>query len=203
MLTRGEGHDPEFHGDIAFLQTPKAQEVVKAVRFPIGKALQLATMFALSFNICAAQTATDKSPEPESIGSFFYLDSTAKTLKRLPQEDFKKHSGGFSSVTQSVLVSGDASPFHVAGSDKTTFVFKVFKDEEASRAKLYQFNVKGSEREYDLGKWKRRDYTPNTGLSVNVAKFGEASYKLTPETPLKHGEYALTLGPAVYTFGVK
>jgi hypothetical protein len=160
-------------------------------------------MVALSLVICAAQTATDKPLEPATIGVFFYLDSSAQTLKRLPQEGFKKHSGGFGSITQSIRVSGDASSFSFAGNDKTTFVFKVFKDEEASRAKLFQFNVKGSEREYDLGKWKRRDFTPNEGLSVNVAKFGESSFKLTPETPLSPGEYALTLGPTVFTFGVK
>jgi hypothetical protein len=162
----------------------------------------LATIITLSLSIGSAQTATDKAPEPESIGVFFYLDSASQTLKRLPKEDFKRHSGGFASVKTSIQVSGDASSFHFAGSDKTTFVFKVFKDEEAAKAKLFQFNVKGSEREYDLGTWKRRDYTPNEGLSVNVAKFGTSSYKLTPETPLTPGEYALTLGPTVFTFGV-
>ena len=160
------------------------------------------TMVALSLVICAAQTPTDKPPEPESIGAFYYLDSATQSLKRLPKEDFKKHTGGFASVTQSVQVSGDSSSFHFTGSDKTTFVFKVFKDEEAAQAKLFQFNVKGSTREYELGKWKRRDFTPNGGLSVNAAKFGESSYKLTPETRLAPGEYAPTLGSTVFTFGV-
>lgn len=159
-------------------------------------------MIAVSLSICAAQTTAKKPAEPDAIGVFFYLDPATQTLKRLPQEDFKRHTGGFGAVTTSVRVSGDASQFHFAASDKTTFVFKVFKDEEASRAKLFQFNVKGSEREYDLGKWKRRDYTTNVGLSVDVAKFGESSYKLTPGTPLSPGEYALTLGPTVFTFGV-
>lgn len=173
------------------------------MRFPVRKVLQLAPMIALSLVFCAAQTATEKAPEPDTIGVFFHLDSATQTLKRLPQEDFKKHSGGFGSITQSVRVSGDASSFRCAANDKATFVFKVFKDEQAAGAKLFQFNVKGSEREYDLGKWKHRDYTPNTGLSVNVAKFGASSYKLTPEAPLSPGEYALTLGPTVFTFGVK
>ena len=173
------------------------------MRFSFAKALQLAAMITFSLLVCAAQTAADKALEPESIGVFFYLDSANQTLKRLPKEEFKKHTGGFGSITETVKVAGEASALRLAGNDKTVFVFKVFKDEEASRAKLFQFNVKGSEREYELGKWKRRDYTPNTGLSVNVAKFGESSYKLTPETPLSPGEYALTLGPTVFTFGVR
>ena len=181
------------------------------MKVPTGKVIRLAAMFALFVAVCAAQNAVQptvqsasaKQVEPESIGVFYYFDSASQTLKRLPQEEFKKHTGGFASVTQSIRVAGDASAFHCAGSDKTVFVFKVFKDEEASRAKLFQFDVKGSEREYELGKWKRRDFTPNAGLSIDVAKFGEGSFKLTPEKPLSPGEYALTLGPTVYTFGVK
>ena len=173
------------------------------MRLSINQALLLAAAVALSLVVCAAQTATDKPAEPDSIGVFFYLDSATQTLKRLPREDFKKHTGGFGSITQSVRVAGDASSFHLANDSKTTFVFKVFKDEEAAHIKLFQFNVKGSEREYDLGKWKRRDFTPNEGVTINVSKFGESSYKLTPETSLAPGEYALTLGQSVFTFGVK
>lgn len=173
------------------------------MRLPIVKPFQLAAMIALSLIVGTAQTVAVKTPEPESIGAFFYLDSATQTLKRLPQEEFNRHSGGFAHVVQSVRVSGETSSLHIPASDKTTFVFKVFKDEQAAGAKLFQFNVKGSEREYELGKWKRKDYAPNVGLPVNVAKFGESSYKLTPETPLSPGEYALTLGPTVYTFSVK
>ena len=171
------------------------------MRFPTGRFIQLALAIVVSLAFCTAQTATDKQMEPDSIGAFYYVDSSTNTLKRLPQEEFKRHTGGFGSITQSIRVSGDASPFHFAGSDQAAFLFKVFKDEEASRAKLFQFNVKGSEREYDLGKWKRRDFTPNVGLPVNISKLG-GSFKLSPASPLSPGEYALTLGPTVYTFGV-
>ena len=173
------------------------------MRFPIGKALPLAVMISLSLVICAAQTAADKPVEPESIGAFYYLDSASQTLKRLPQEEFKKHTGGFGKIVTSVKVAGEASSFHIAATDKATFVFKVFKDEQAAGAKLYQFEIKGAERSYDLGKWSHRDYTPNTGLQVDVAKFGESSYKVTASTPLGPGEYALTLGSTLYTFGIK
>jgi hypothetical protein len=173
------------------------------VECSIKKDVQLIAVIAVLLGICAAQTQNAKTPEPDAISVFFYLDSSTQTLKRLPNEEFKRHSGGFGSITQSVRVSGDASPFRIEPGDKITFVFKVFKEEEASRAKLFRFDVKGSEREYELGKWKRRDYTPNTGLSINVGKVGESSFKLSPETALTHGEYALTLGPTVFTFSVR
>src|SRR5260370_40411548 len=111
-------------------------------------------MIAFWLVFCGAQTATEKAPEPDTIGVFFYLDSATQTLKRLPQEDFKRHSGGFASLTQSVRVSGDASSFRFSGNNKTTLGFKVFKDEQAAGAELFQFNVKGSESGSDLGKWE-------------------------------------------------
>lgn len=171
------------------------------VRFPTGRFIQLASAIIVSLAFCSAQTATDKQMEPDSIGVFYYVDSSSNTLKRLPQEEFKRHTGGFGSITQSIRVSGGTSPFHFAGGEQAAFLFKVFKDEEASKAKLFVFNVKGSEREYPLGTWKRRDFTPNVGLPVNISKFG-TSFKLSPVNPLGPGEYALTLGPTVYTFGV-
>jgi len=171
------------------------------VRFPTGRFIQLASAIIVSLAFCGAQTATDKQMEPDSIGVFYYVDSSSNTLKRLPQEEFKRHTGGFGSVTQSIRVSGGTSTFHFAGGEQAAFLFKVFKDEEASKAKLFVFNVKGSEREYPLGTWKRRDFTPNVGLPVNISKFG-TSFKLSPVSPLGPGEYALTLGPTVYTFGV-
>lgn len=172
------------------------------MRFPTGRFLQLASAIIVSLAFCAAQTATDKQMEPDSIGAFYYVDSSKNTLKLLPQEPFQRHTSGFGSITHSVRVSGGTSPFHFAGTDQTAFLFKVFKDEEAAKAKLFQFNVKGSEREYPLGTWKHRDYTPNVGLPINVSKFGTGSFKLSPANPLSPGEYALTLGPTVYTFAV-
>src|SRR5258708_35495922 len=100
-------HEPRISRrclDFADLETKGASN---PVRFPMRKALQLVPMIAFSLVFCAAQTATDKAPEPDAIGVFFYLDPATQTLKRLPTEEFKRHSGGFASVTHSVRVSGD------------------------------------------------------------------------------------------------
>jgi hypothetical protein len=150
----------------------------------------------------AGQTAKEKAVEPESIGVFFYLDPASQELKRLPTEDFKRHtSTHFASSTQSVQVSGEASSFRIASGDNAVFLFKV-SEAQLEHVRLFEFEVKKSEREYELGKRKGRDVVNNTGLTVNIAKYGDSSYKLTPESPLKPGEYALTFGPTVFTFGV-
>ena len=173
------------------------------MRLSIRQVVHLTAVVGVLSGICAGQSVMGKLPEPDAIGVFFYLDPATQTLKRLPNEEFRRHSGGFSSVTTSIKVSGNASPFQVGPNTDITFVFKVFKEEAAAGAKLFHFDVKGSDREYELGKWKRRDYTPNPGLPVNVSKFGDSSFKLSSATPLEPGEYALTLGPTVFTFSVR
>jgi hypothetical protein len=158
-------------------------------------------VIALLLSVCAAQTETGKLPEPESIDVFFYLESGTQTLKQLPKEDYKKHRGGAWSITDNVKVAGAASSFQIANNEKPTFVFKA-SVESAEKAKLFRFTVKGTEREYELGKWKRRDFTPNEGLSHTLAKFGDSSYKLIPDEALAPGEYALVFSTAVFTFGI-
>ena len=165
----------------------------------------LAVLIALSLSTCAAQTATDKPPEPESIGVFFYLDSATQTLKRLPKEDWKRHSkAGWTSVTTDLKLDGASSPFRIRASDKNIFIFRASED-SAEKSKLYKFTVKGDRREFEQGKWRRRDYKPNPGEAVDISKFGESSYRIVPEAPLEPGEYALFTGDTaavVFTFGV-
>jgi len=162
-----------------------------------------AILAALSLGVSGGQTGPGKPQEPESIGPFFYQDSATQTLKRLPSEAYTRHSGGFLTYSDVVKVAGAASPFRISASDKTAFIFKVFKDVVAGKAELFQFTVKGQEREYDLVlKSKHGDSETNRGLAVNVSKFGESSYKLTPDVALGPGEYALTTGELVFTFGV-
>jgi hypothetical protein len=164
-----------------------------------------AILIALSLSTCAAQTAADKPPEPESIGIFFYLDSATQTLKRLPKEDWKRHSkAGWTSVATDIKLDGASSSFRIPASAKAIFVFRASED-SAEKAKLCRFTIKGDRREFEEGKWKRRDYQPNPGVTVDIAKFGDSSYKIVPEAPLEPGEYALftgDTGAVVFTFGV-
>lgn len=164
-------------------------------------ALKRLVVIALLLSVCAAQTETGKLPEPESIGVIFYFESGTQALKRLPKEDYKTHRGGGWSITDNVKVAGAASSFQVANNEKLTFVFKA-SGESAEKAKLFRFTVKKTEREYEVGKWKRRDFTPNEGLSYTLAKFGDSSYKLIPDEALAPGEYALVLPTGLFTFGV-
>ncbi len=170
------------------------------------KSRVLFAFLAVLLFVCVA-IGQDKPPEPESIGVIYHLDPATQTLKRLPTEDYKKHRVNGMTITDNVVVSGTGSSFHIATNDKAAFIFKVFKDEQAGGVFLFRFTADGKKhdgqnREYELGRWHRGDYTPNRGLAVNVTKFGESAYKLVPETPLDPGEYALTCLDRTFTFSV-
>ena len=163
---------------------------------------KLLIILVLSVGVCASQTAPGKAPEPDSIGAYFYYDAASQTLKRLPREDWKRHRGqGFASFSDNIKVSGTESAFRIPDT-KPKFVFQVFKAEDAGKLKLFRFEAKGQEREYQLAKWKGKDSTYNDGVAVNVSKFGTSSFALTPEAPLESGEYALPMGSLVFTFSV-
>jgi len=147
----------------------------------IGKLLVM-VIFLLTF--CAGQTAPDKLLEPDSIGVFFYLDPATQTLKRLPVEEWAWRAND-------VTVHGSASPFRIA-EDKPTFVVKTFKAEDAEGIRLFQFRVKGDSRRHRFGRRTFKTFTPDQGTACNIVKFGESSYKVTPEAPLEAGEYELT-----------
>lgn len=169
---------------------------------------KLAVVVALSLSLCAAQTATVPAPEaakaaePELIGVIYLLDSTTQTLKRLPKEEYKRHNNiGWSTVTPVVKISGLSSSFRISVHDKPTFIIKASED-QAEKVKLFKFAIKGEDREYEIGKSKHRDFEPNEGTPVDLTKFGESSYKLTPSVPLDPGEYALAMTDRVFTFGI-
>ncbi len=94
------------------------------MRFPISRVLGLFVVFTVALS-AAGQSSGTKVLEPDSIGVFFYLDPASQTLKRLPQEDSKRHfSSGFAHTTQSVKVAGEASTFRVASGDSAAFIFQ-------------------------------------------------------------------------------
>lgn len=118
----------------------KAHVWRERMRPAILKVLTIAAVLQISAAHAAAQTATEKPAEPEAIGIFYYLDAHDHTLKRLPKEDFEKHTKAvpFGSITNAVRVAGEQSQFHINASDPATFLFKVFKDEDAGGARLFQ-----------------------------------------------------------------
>lgn len=99
-----------------------------------------------------------------------------------------------------IELSGIGLPFRIVADNKTEFVFKTGNPEQA-RLFLFTVNAKKNYRSCILvssksegfwGLYQNSDWEP--GIAVDITKFGDSSYKLTPRQPLGPGEYALLIG---------
>lgn len=157
---------------------------------------------ALSLSICAAQTAANNAPDPESFGVYFYLDPSTHTLKELPREDFKKHNNAsFFTHGTEVKLEGAASSFRIA-EERPTFIFRQLPGESVAHYKLMQCAIHKDERRYQIGKWKGSTYEPLRSVITTISRYGRSSYKLTPDGPLMPGEYALLTRDKIFSFGI-
>jgi hypothetical protein len=161
--------------------------------------LMIALLVAAGF----AQNKVMLPAEPDAMNVFFHLDASKETLRRLPSETWKRHTGsGFASVTYSLKLDGAASSYRISQDDKMVFVFRPLEKLSENQPKLFRCTVKGEGREVETGKYKHRDFVPNQGLTLAITKFGDSSYQFTPEAALEPGEYVLTTSDHVYSFGV-
>jgi hypothetical protein len=162
--------------------------------------LNLLAVLALLSVVSQAQ-APAKPADPDVIGVIYSLDPSSHELKRLPSDTWKTHQAhAFAKVTSQVRLEGAASAFRFAGGDKITLVFSAV-GEAATRVRAYSCVVKDGRRECDLAKFGRGS-TPAPGVPTSLARYGESSYKLTPDQPLNPGEYAVVFDDKVFTFGV-
>jgi hypothetical protein len=162
--------------------------------------LNLLAVLAL-LSITSQAQAPAKPADPELIGVIYSLDPASHELKRLPSDTWKTHQAqGFAKVTSQARIEGVASAFRIAGGDKITLVFSAV-GEDAMKVHAYSCVVKEARRECDLAKFGRGS-TPAPGVPASLAKYGESSYKLTPDQPLNPGEYVVVFNDKVFTFGV-
>jgi hypothetical protein len=170
-----------------------------------------ATMLFVAARTHGEENQAGALPEPEYVGVFYYYDSGAHSLKELPVDDYRIHTlvplTVFSNVRWKIRVPHKSSSFQVESGGKPSFVFQ---NSEVLNVRLFQFSINDDEREFEKekGKVNRGFYsnsslnlTSNPGLPVDVSKFGDA-YKITPAAPLEPGEYALTTGERLFTFGI-
>ena len=125
-----------------------------------------------------------------------------QTLKALPEERWddvlKKTS--FSHGGYFIQMSGDHSSYRIKAGAITEFVFKIGSPESVA---LYAFSSKKNKRftEYSelLSSMGRR---PIPGIPAEVVAYGQSSFKLVPKTPLAVGEYVISTGNKMFTFGI-
>jgi len=156
--------------------------------------------------VAFAQSAPIQPAEPDAIGVVFYLDSANNKLVPLPDEPYKAVGHpkglGFGGATGVIVLDGTDSAFRIPNSDKLAWVVRVSNPEVV---KLYLFTRKKKTREAELARagFGGTSIKQFTGIPLLVTKYGDSSFKLTPESHLEPGEYAIDLpGGKMFTFGI-
>jgi hypothetical protein len=150
--------------------------------------------------------------EPDVLGVVFYLDFSAHTITALPKEKWiavGKSKPGFASVSAigSLQLSGISSSFRVPASDTSEFVFKTADPDHVKLYMCSQDKKKGFRRAdviaiKNTGVFQKTSTrTSIDSVDVEIAKYGESSYKLTAKS-LAPGEYVILFGDEAFTFGV-
>lgn len=164
--------------------------------------------FALSsllFNVSAAAQDA-KIVEPQMIGVIYYLDPDGGTLTALDREVSNiKASPGFFKAKAKLRVNGPRATFRIK-STKPEFVTQLASGVDPTKIKLYLLTVNSGKREtvimtvvaFSGAKAELKTTT------MDVTRYGQNSYKLTPAQPLVPGEYVLiaTDSTDAYCFAV-
>jgi hypothetical protein len=143
--------------------------------------------------------------EPEYVGDFFLLDSTAalKPFERQTgQLDAKLKAFGLGGVTEAFFVPGSHSPVRVTeGTDVSAIVRLASREiNPVSIVQLFRFKVRNNRRELPISGGGYGD----SAVPFEFVKYGEKSFKIKPKGDLPPGEYVFGLNTSQdgYCFGI-
>jgi hypothetical protein len=185
------GHDAVLYEGTAYDVFTDASYTLKAAA-PSGTSAVLPT--------AQAQSSALPTDAP-TIGVVYFLDNLNQTLRPLVDEPWTSRRFGDSGMIE---VAGDRSSFRIA-EDRPVFVFKIGNPQNAQIFGLTMDaqDKKKTQRWFSLVHVAGKTKQVSTGIPVEITKFGESSYKLTPKPSLRPGEYAVLLsGSKVFTFGI-
>jgi hypothetical protein len=103
-------------------------------------------------------------------------------------------------------LKGKSAALRVPSNEKIGFVVQLPYGSDPRKIHLYSFVVKDGNRQVLMASsslYKGQSVT--LPIQLNISRFGQNSYKLTPETSLAVGEYAFIAEDSndVYSFGVE
>jgi hypothetical protein len=168
--------------------------------FAVSITALLAT--ALAAGLALGQEALAKVTEPEYNMAFFALDATTGALTPLERKQgnsqAKVRALGYGGVNGLTVFTGESSPVRFKEDQKVQFVFRMDSagTDPSTLVTLEVLNRGKGKRE--LKTFQARVFVGKTGTtsgesskSLNFARYGEHSYRISPADPLPKGEYAL------------
>jgi len=160
--------------------------------------------------------AQDTSPvrEPEFIGAFYALDASSGNLLDLERQTprFQLHTKmmGYRGGKESAVVPGPRSPVRFKSGSPIAFIVKLETggQDPTTLISIHSMKSRKNEREVEMVSvgalgHSSKSTLDDSAVPINVAKYGQASYKVTSSQTLAPGEYVIASSPRVgYFFGI-
>ena len=127
-----------------------------------------------------------KSPEPETIGVFYYFDLASNSLIPLERQTGKAKAG-FTSA--SAEIAGGQSPVQVKSGPRPGFVIRLASGVDPNKFQLYRFETKKDKRKVKIAGLSG---STGAGKPCDVVSFGQSSYLIKPSKDLEPGEYGFS-----------
>ena len=162
-------------------------------------------VFSCATSVLVAQDAP-RVQEPEYLGIVAALDSRGdlRPLERQkPKYESKMHLAGFKATT---IYPGAHSPIRFSASQPLEFVVKLDTAgyDPFQIVRIVPLAVAKDNRQFLIMKsaigFSAR--VNDTFIAINVAMYGQNSYRIVPVDPLPPGEYAIESGTLAFCFGI-
>jgi hypothetical protein len=146
--------------------------------------------------------------EPEYIGVVYNLDSSGK-MQALDRQRMRYKAGlralGFGGAKVTADLEGKSAALRVPSDTKISFVVQLPYGSDPRKIQLFSFVVKDGNRQIMMTSGSIfKGYNVALPIQLNITRFGQNSYKLTPAVSLAVGEYAFIAENSneLFCFGV-
>jgi hypothetical protein len=140
-----------------------------------------------------------RAPEPDTLNTVYYLDSAHHALTDLEKQTSTQGGGGlknpFGRAKQIAKLKGDKSSVRFRSDQTIEFVISLTNNTDPTMLVLYPFTPKKDSREAVIGTAGGigdQGFAFVRPIPLKISRYGQASYKIVPETTLKPGEYGFT-----------
>jgi hypothetical protein len=167
----------------------------------------LSLVIALATSSVAQDNRSSTQSKPEYIGVVYYLSSVGRLTaldRQVPQNKSAMKPFRFGAQITTEL-DGDRASLRIRSGEDQSFVVTLPPRADPRRIRLYLFSSKAGKRELtaisSAGFGNPRVQHP---IQLNISKYEDDSYKLTPLARLGAGEYAFFMDETedLYSFGV-
>jgi hypothetical protein len=181
--------------------------------------LQLLTFLALVVAVFSGRSQTAAQPpvdEPQYVNSFYMVDQAGKLIDLEHQTVTNFHAKtkalpGYASVK----MLAEFKPSHSSVRIPATAQFVIRGRSQVDPSSIYELRLLKSAKDHreiliSTGKGtlvgaRSTSNVDDDAIPIRFEEYGEASYRITPQQPLRAGEYALSIRGAItelYCFGV-